>query len=341
MKRLLLLLIVITLAACGSSGSTPDYTVPPAADYSGTYHIIFSGEPNWTMTVTQTDADVDATLAGSGMTIVTTGDVSGNRVTLSADVTDMGTMTIVVQFSGDAQAFSGTYAFSSPGYISGTLIGQASDWTTYDASGGLPKFVEDEYIAMANIDRLSRFRSAAGHDYSDEFESCRSMKHYYVPDSLFLAWDTIAIYSPAATKVMGIEKEYIDSTPAGYKLLLESIDNPGIYFTIFHMTPSTVPAPGDTYAAGQQIGTHMGTLTSSDIAVGIYNAGSSWTLVSFFDVMTAVFFTSNYMPNANIIDRSDLIITATERDADPLACDGETFIGFGSLEDYVTLGLTP
>jgi len=46
---------------------------------------------------------------------------------------------------------------------------------------GVPRFVATDYIESARIARVSRFRSGYGHDYSDAFESCRSMKHYYMP----------------------------------------------------------------------------------------------------------------------------------------------------------------
>src|SRR4051812_45142711 len=66
------------------------------------------------------------------------------------------------------------------------------DTQTYDINLlGVPKFVNTNYIDMRKITRISKFRSAVGHDYSDatQFgpnddikgfgptESCRSMKH--------------------------------------------------------------------------------------------------------------------------------------------------------------------
>ena len=44
-----------------------------------------------------------------------------------------------------------------------------------------PIFASSDYINLAKISRVSRFRSGEGHDHSDDFESCRSMKHYYHP----------------------------------------------------------------------------------------------------------------------------------------------------------------
>ena len=49
---------------------------------------------------------------------------------------------------------------------------------------GVPRFVNTNYIDLENIFQISKFRSSAGHDYSDDIERCRSMKHYFMrPDA--------------------------------------------------------------------------------------------------------------------------------------------------------------
>ena len=40
-----------------------------------------------------------------------------------------------------------------------------------DPDDALPKFVSTNYIELEKITRISKFRSSAGHDYSDDFES--------------------------------------------------------------------------------------------------------------------------------------------------------------------------
>jgi hypothetical protein len=49
------------------------------------------------------------------------------------------------------------------------------------AAQGLPHFVTSQYLDLDAIYRISRFRSGEGHTYVDQFESCRSMKHYFDP----------------------------------------------------------------------------------------------------------------------------------------------------------------
>ncbi|MGQ0647189.1 MAG: hypothetical protein ACT4P7_06430 [Gemmatimonadaceae bacterium] len=52
----------------------------------------------------------------------------------------------------------------------------------YDlAALGIPRIVTRDYIAPGKILRVSRFRSGVGHDYADDAERCRSMKHYFQP----------------------------------------------------------------------------------------------------------------------------------------------------------------
>ena len=46
------------------------------------------------------------------------------------------------------------------------------------ADVGIEKIGISNVISTAQLNDISLFRSSAGHDASDDFESCRSMKHY-------------------------------------------------------------------------------------------------------------------------------------------------------------------
>lgn len=59
-----------------------------------------------------------------------------------------------------------------------------------------PKFVTHNYIDLSRIEAVSKFRSGAGHDHSDSFESCRSMKHYFAYSQDDPDPSTIEIYGP-------------------------------------------------------------------------------------------------------------------------------------------------
>jgi hypothetical protein len=61
-------------------------------------------------------------------------------------------------------------------------------------------------------------------------------------------------------------------------------------------------------------------------------------LVSYFDVMTDDVFRDHEARGAS--SRSDSVITAAERDADPLMCEGEEFSISGTLPQWFDLNVT-
>jgi len=199
----------------------------------------------------------------------------------------------------------------------------------YDVdSSRMPLFVSSDYIDLSKINRISKFRSGEGHDNSDDFESCRSMKHYYHPS--VSNWSEVGVFSPVAGTVYSMNEDN-----AGYMVVIQSLEYPAFFFTLYHVAPTNTVAPGDPVVAGQPIGTHYGNQTTSDIEVGI-NTTNGWKLVSFFDVMLDGVFDA--YTNRGLNSRSELIITEEERDADPLTCleDGN-FADPGNLANWVEL----
>jgi hypothetical protein len=177
--------------------------------------------------------------------------------------------------------------------------------------------VTADYIELDRITRISKFRSAIGHDYSDGTEFCRSMKHYFVPKSY-----PVKIYSPVRGTIDSLTAEV-----AGTKVGIRAGNR---MFFIFHVNVFASLQVGDAVTAGQQIGTHIGSQTYSDIAV--------WEgdrLVSYFRVMTDSVFQA--YRNRGVSSRDDLIISKEARDADPLTCSGETFQSQGNLPHWVYL----
>ncbi len=198
--------------------------------------------------------------------------------------------------------------------------------TKYDVDSlGIPRFVTASYINLDAIGRISRFRSAVGHDYSDEFESCRSMKHYFEPTD----WTRAVVFSPVEGTISGIEYEW-----AGAKISIRSTAYTAITFTIFHATPLDQLAIGVTVTAGQEIGAHIGQQTMSDIAVSV-NTPGGWKLISYFDVLTDEGFAP--FRQRGVPSREAAIITREERDANPLSCRGEAFTEYGTIEDWINL----
>lgn len=203
------------------------------------------------------------------------------------------------------------------------------DQGNYDVDAkGIPKFVAMDYIESAKIESISKFRSGEGHDYSDDFESCRSMKHYFKPKA-DEDWASIKIFSPVKGTVVRIDEEW-----AGTQVRIRSELYPAFYFIIVHVNLASPLNVGDAVAEGQQLGTHIGMQTYSDMAVGV-STPNGWKLISYFEVMTDPLF--QVYQARGVGSRSDLIITKEARDADPLNCSGETFGTSGTLENWVTL----
>lgn len=197
----------------------------------------------------------------------------------------------------------------------------------------IPQFVNTDYIELNKIRQISKFRSGVGHDYSDDYEHCRSMKHYYQPfDSL--NWSTVKIFSPVNGTVDRKIEEW-----AGTQIQIKSDQYPNFTFIIFHINLSGPLNVGDNVVAGRQIGTHIGLQTTSDIAVVqmIPNHPNNdiRKLISYFNVMTDALF-QNYKQRG-ITSRNDFIISKEARDADPLNCSGEAFGTTGTIENWVVL----
>lgn len=194
---------------------------------------------------------------------------------------------------------------------------------------GIPKFVNTNYIELSKIYRISKYRSGIGHDYSDATEHCRSMKHYFEPKGT-IDWATVKILSPVAGTVTRVEQEW-----AGTKLEIASDAYPAFRFSIFHINANKQFNIGDKLTEGQELGTHIGSQTMSDISVIVNDPTRQGRMVSYFDVMTDAVFNAYIV--RGVAARSDMIITKAQRDADPLTCTGDQFATPGTLENWVIL----
>jgi len=194
---------------------------------------------------------------------------------------------------------------------------------------GIPKFVSTDYIELAAIYRISKFRSSIGHDYSDAFEHCRSMKHYFEPKSS-VDWSTIKLFSPVTGTITRVDQEW-----AGVKLEIASDDYPAFRFSVFHINSAVVRAINDKVTAGEQLGTHIGLQTMSDIAVMVNDPTHQGRMVSYFDVMTDALFAEYAKRGVSV--RENLIISKELRDVNPLSCGGDAFVSTDALENWVVL----
>ena len=90
------------------------------------------------------------------------------------------------------------------------LGGLAKDLESW-ADVKLPKFITSSHVKISDTAYVSQFRSSAGHDFSDSFEVCCSMKHYFVSIDYYGTRFTQPIYSPVDGVVL-----YLSEPSGGY-----------------------------------------------------------------------------------------------------------------------------
>ena len=205
--------------------------------------------------------------------------------------------------------------------------------TVVAVNSSLPRFITRNYIDLDKIGRISRFRSGIGHDYSDNFEQCRSMKHYFEPKQSGVDWASVQVYSPIHGVVMDVQQEW-----AGARVQIRSLEQAKFSLIIFHINLQRELVAGDTLISGDILGKHIGSQTMSDISVGmdtLVNGNLEWKFVSYFDLISDSVFSLYH--NRGVPDRDTLIISLTTRDAHPLQCSGDTFQGLDSLNGWIQL----
>jgi hypothetical protein len=201
----------------------------------------------------------------------------------------------------------------------------------YDlATLGPPRVLPTNYIDLAKIDSISRFRSTIGHSYSfDDAEPCRSMKHYYKPRRT-IDWTTVDVYAPATGTIEGIATDGY-----GYRIRMRPRDLPLLQIQIFHVAPDPGIVRGMWIEAGNHLGTHASNGTMSDIAMSL-GPVQEGTLLSYFETMTDAVF-AEYQTRG-VASREAAIITKDERDADPVPCVAQQqFTVHGTLPDWLVL----
>lgn len=213
-----------------------------------------------------------------------------------------------------------------------------------------PKIVKAHALAVADLEGISKFRSGAGHDFSGLDETCRSMKHYFMPAG-FTAYNqqhyeqqsqgeylppaptaetAVNVYSPIAGTITKIQSEQY---PIGKQIHIRSTEEPDITFRLFHVYPSTSLAKGSQVTAGQLIG-EISRYQQTDIAVQLMTRRGPQFL-SYFQMMPDSLLAD--FAEQGIKNRGQLIITREQRDASPLTCQGEQFTQQNSQNDWVLL----
>ncbi len=242
-----------------------------------------------------------------------------------------------------------------------------------DSSLAHPQLIESHVTDVAMLEEVSKFRSAAGHDFSydplfayggeyfgatDSTEPPSSMKHYLAPYAAHLGdQSTVPIYSPFDGAITRVTEEVNEDNPSivNKRVEITSSDNPAYTLVVFHMDldedypqilndwpaavwpahqPDDASYVTDTLSAGDLMGyADMRTGHDFDVAV-LYSVTSTEKYwVSYFDLMPDSLF-STY--SARDATRELLSISKAERIANPI-----TSWSSGSSEDWVALRNVP
>lgn len=224
--------------------------------------------------------------------------------------------------------------------IAAVLIGGLGLITYYQKSAlanidenNLPKIIQADWIDLARIGYISKFRSGSGHDFSEGGEQCRSMKHYFniarteqeqqlisknngYPPAFSLE-GAIPIYSPVDGKIVDIRED----GSLGSQIFIEPTNYSNYTIRLFHIFPLDGLKNGRSVQAGEQVG-NIGQLQNTDIAVSVGGLFGR-RFVSYFQVMPDDIF-AKYQA-VGVKRRDQLIVTKAYRDAHPLKCKGEWF----------------
>lgn len=203
-----------------------------------------------------------------------------------------------------------------------------------------PQLITANFIDLDRVYMISKYRSGAGHDYSLNGETCRSMKHYFntshhedpvthIPQRSYpAAGETnIKLYAPFDGLITAIGSE---KTPIGQQVQVMALHNPWFTARLFHIDLLPGLHVGSWVKSGQQIAT-IGPRDGTDFALETNQTGIGGSGVSMFEAMTD----EAFAPYAKLgYQRSDFIISRAERDAHPLKCLGGEQERFEMPQDY-------
>lgn len=352
LKSFLAFVLSLSLAACSGSDGSDSTDQGSQADLpkvisNGSYCTITQFKTRIMSSFGEFNGNqVSFEMTGDdGLSASINGELSGTSLEIESGTLDTpyGEVPVSggsIEFTSDGKAAAGDLdiTLGSEGMSFSIKLDQGECASSaLDPSETLPSdLISANYMSLNNIGAISRFRSAAGHSFVDSFESCRSMKHYYLfKDEVSEDdRDNEPVYAPFASSVRSISRE-----SGGVTIQIQSVAHPAIFAEIFHIDLDETIKLGSTLAAGQEIGTHYSYTTgggNSDIAIWVERT-SGYQLISQFDLMSDTVF-SEFEARKAGITRADLSYLKTEADGFNYECEGEEFTSPpDNVRDYLEL----
>tara|TARA_X000001036_G_scaffold322178_1_gene300620 strand:+ start:2482 stop:3963 length:1482 start_codon:yes stop_codon:yes gene_type:complete len=210
------------------------------------------------------------------------------------------------------------------------------------ADVGIEKIGTSNIISSSQLNDISLFRSSAGHDASDDFESCRSMKHYLEP--IEKENNVNLIYAPITGTLVSLSGEegggFVDDQKTNQRIGIKSSSNSAYEVILYHVDvlDGLDLALGQTITAGQQLGYGRLIRVNSDDPEGsVADASNDFDIsvsvgttsgvanISYFSIASDPVFEEYMAWNSKITSRESLVISKASRDEYPLSCNGEQF----------------
>jgi len=208
----------------------------------------------------------------------------------------------------------------------------------------IPEFITHDFVNLDMIEKISKFRSGYGHDFSDGFEHNCSMKHYYAYYSKYSGDDqTIPVYSPVNGLVIAKWNEGENTGRKNdYQIHIVPDNHTYITIRIFHINATV--NKGDRVKSGDKIGwvqaspttqeKNNGILGDTDFDIGVEaRTFTGVHYISYFSIMADTLFENYKKRGAE--SRNDFIISKTWRDAHPVDWENP------SPSNWFTLSVIP
>jgi hypothetical protein len=215
----------------------------------------------------------------------------------------MGAVSIILHAQGSAAAIEET-----------TINPPAVDI----ASGELPRFVTHTLVDPAEPTHISHFRSGYGHSYTNDFETCRTMKHY-LSDAGGSDGKRELQYAPTDGIVTQLDGDDVAEDADDYRVVISPAGHPAFTLELFHVDPAEKIVEGYELTAGEEIGRFASDgMTVGEPAVNVQTP-TGRTLVSFYEVMGDEAFSA--YQDRGVQSRDDLIYSEAYRDDHPIQCE--------------------
>ena len=243
--------------------------------------------------------------SGSG-----TATLSGDQLTMTGSISiEMGTasLTATLDFNPARDQFSGQFEVLDPNdavILASSINGQAGDCEyDYDADDvaqvAQVPVLDSLHVDLDKIFKVSRYRSAAGHNFVDySGESCVNLKHYFLTysdpqiTSSTVLPTSLDYFAPAAGTIVSVAQPRPETDPNDLEVDIQLDSDPNIIVRIFHMTLIDRLSVGSHLNSGERIGEAPSShLNGGDLAVYV-KTSEGYRHISAFEIMTQTVLTA-------------------------------------------------